>query len=388
MKFLPLIFKNALRKKTRTLLTIGSIVLPLLVICLMGTFLKALEAPDPKMTRGSFRLVVRHRVSMMTSLPTAYEEKVRQLPGVEAVSDFNFFGGRYRDGGARNFFARAAVDSETLLKVFDDAEIVEGSARDWREDRTGCIVGTNLAAKYGWKVGDRVVLVGDVFPMTLELTIRGVYYLENGTSATLFFDRRILDERFPFFKGSASTIWIKAKDAAASERLGPMIDALFENSPFPTKTETENAFRNGMVSMLGNVKLLMTAIGVVIVAVILLIAANTMAMAARERITEFAVFRTLGFQKSTILALVLGESVLIALASGVFGILLFVAAQSPLRRLLLSSPMSSLAATFHLYPEVLTLAFALAVGIGVLSGLVPALRSASRSIVDGLRQVA
>ncbi|MCM3877881.1 MAG: ABC transporter permease [Thermoanaerobaculia bacterium] len=388
MNFLPLIFKNAFRKKTRTLLTVGSIVLPLLVICLMGTFLKALEAPDPKTARGSFRLVVRHRVSILTSLPTAYEETVRQLPGVEAVSDFNFFGGRYRDGGARNFFARAAVDPGTILNVFDEAVIVEGSARDWREDRTGCIVGTNLVARYGWKLGDRVVLVGDVFPMTLELTIRGVYYLENGTSATLFFDRRLIDERFPSFKGSASTIWIRAKDAAASERLGPMIDALFENSPHPTKTETENAFRNGMVSMLGNVKLLMTSIGAVIAAVILLIAGNTMAMVARERITEIAVFRTLGFQKSTILALVLGESVLIALASGVLGILIFVAAQPSLKRLILASPMSSLAATFRLYPEVLTFAFALAAGIGVLAGLVPALRSASRSIVDGLRQVA
>jgi putative ABC transport system permease protein len=387
VKLLPLVFKNAFRKKTRTLLTIGSIVLPLLVICLMGTFLKALEAPDPKLTRGSFRLVVRHRVSLMTSLPTAYEDKIRQLPGVEAVSDFNFFFGRYRDGGARNVFMRAAVDPETLLQVFDDAEIVAGSARDWLEDRTGCIVGTNLVAKYGWKLGDRVVLVGDVFPMTLELTIRGIYYLENGTSATLFFDRRILDERFPSFKGSATTIWIKAKDAAASERLGPVIDAMFENSPYPTKTETENAFRNGMVSMLGNVKLLMTAIGAIIVLVILLIAGNTMAMAARERITEIAVFRTLGFQKSTILALVLGESVLIALAAGVFGILIFVAAEPPLKRLLMLSPMSSLAATFRVYPTVLTLAFALAVGIGVLAGLVPALRSASRSIVDGLRQV-
>ncbi len=389
MKFLPLIFKNAFRKKTRTLLTIGSIVLPLLVICLMGTFLKALEAPDPS---DDARVVPARRPA-----PGLHHEHPAHglrgegpaAPGSRGRLRLQFlFGGQYRDKSARNFFARAAVDSETLLKVFDDAEIVEGSARDWREDRTGCIVGKNLAAKYGWKVGDRVVLVGDVFPTTLELTIRGVYYLENGTSATLFFDRRILDERFPSFKGSASTIWIKAKDAAASERLGPMIDALFENSPFPTKTETENAFRNGMMSMLGNVKLLMTSIGIVIVLVILLIAANTMAMAARERITEIAVFRTLGFQKSTILALVLGESVLIALAGGVFGILLFVAAQPPLRRLLLSSPMSSLAATFHLYPEVLTLAFALAVGIGVLAGLVPALRSASRSIVDGLRQVA
>lgn len=388
MKFLPLIFKNVFRKKTRTLLTVGSIVLPLLVICLMGTFLKALEAPDPKTTHGSFRLVVRHRVSLTSILPAAYEEKVRQLPGVEAVSDFNFFGGRYRDGGARNVFIRFAVDPETFLKVFDDAEIVEGSTRDWLQDRTGCLVGANLAAKYGWKLGDRVVLLGDIFPMTLELTIRAIYYLENGTSATLFFDRRIIDERFASFKGSVFTIWIKAKDAAASERLGPLIDALFENSPYPTKTETENAFRNGMVSMLGNVKLLMTSIGAIIVLVILLIAGNTMAMAARERVTEIAVLRTLGFTRPKILGLVLGESVLIALAGGAFGILLFVAAEPFLKRQLMLTPMSSIAATIRVYPDVLTLAFSLAVGIGVLAGLVPALRSASRSIVDGLRQVA
>ncbi len=388
MKFLPLILKSAFRKKTRTLLTVGSIVLPLLVICVMGTFLKALEAPDPKTTHGSFRLVVRHRVSLTSILPAAHEEKVRQLPGVEAASNFNWFGGKYRDGGARNVFVRFSVDPETFLKVFDDAEIVAGSAHDWLQDRTGCLVGTNLAAKYGWKLGDRVVLVGDIFPMTLELTIRAIYHLENGTSASLFFDRRTIDERFPSFKGSVFTIWIKAKDAAASERLGPEIDAMFENSPYPTKTETENAFRNGMVSMLGNVKLLMTSIGAIIVLVILLIAGNTMAMAARERVAEIAVLRTLGFTRPKILGLVLGESVFIALAGGVFGILLFLAAEPSLKRQLMLSPMSSMAASIRVYPDVLTLAFALAAALGVFAGLVPAFRSASRSIADGLRQVA
>src|SRR5712692_606784 len=131
MKFFPYVLKNLFRKKTRTLLTVGSIILPLLVICTMGTFLRALEAPDPKTTHGSFRLVVRHRVSLTSSMPMAYEEKVRQLPGVEAASNFNFFGGKYRDGGARNVFIRFAVDPETFLKVFDDATIIEGSAQNW-----------------------------------------------------------------------------------------------------------------------------------------------------------------------------------------------------------------------------------------------------------------
>lgn len=388
MKLLPLVIKNVFRKKTRTALTVGSIVLPLLVICLMGTFLKALESPGSGATVGMFRLVVRHKVSLTNTLPHAYQEQIRKLPGVVAATNFNWFGGRYMDGGARNVFVRFSVEPEGFLAVFDDAEIVGGSVKEWLSDRTGALVGTNLAAKYGWKLGDRVVLQGDVFPINPELTIRALYTLKTGTSASLFFDRKYLDEAFPNFKGQVFTIWIRAKDAAAAERLPKEIDALFENSPFPTKTETEKQFQNGFVSMLGNVKLLMGSIGTIIVLVILLIAANTMAMAARERIPEIAVLRTLGFGRETILGLILAESLVISVAGGLLGILVFVAAEPSMKRLLMQTPMSTLASTMRIDPGILALAFAVAVGVGLLAGLVPALRSSTRSIADGLRQAA
>lgn len=388
MKFLPFVLKNVFRKKTRSALTITSVVLPLLVICMMGTFLMALDSPGSGATKGMFRLVVRHKVSLTNTLPKAYEEKIRQLPGVVATTNFNWFGGKYIDSSARNIFVRFSVEPETFLAVYDDAQIVAGSVKEWLADRTGALVGTNLAAKYGWKVGDRVVLQGDIFPINLELTIRALYTLPTGSSATLFFDRKYIDEAFPSFKGQVFIVWIKAKDAAAAERLPKEIDAMFENSPYPTKTETEKEFQNGFVSMLGNVKLLMTSIGAIIVFVILLIAANTMAMAARERITEIAVLRTLGFSRSTILGFILAESLVISVSGGLLGILLFLAAEPSMKRQLMLTPMSTLAATMHVYPEVLALAFAVAVGVGLFAGIIPALRSSTRSIADGLRQVA
>ncbi|HMA29518.1 MAG TPA: ABC transporter permease, partial [Thermoanaerobaculia bacterium] len=180
---------------------------------------------------------------------------------------------------------------------------------------------------------------------------------------------------------------IKAASLEAVQRLPKQIDAMFENSDRPTRTETEKEMQNGFVSMLGNVKLLVTSIGTIIVFVILLIAANTMAMTARERVTEIAVLRTLGFPKGTILGLILGESVLLSLIGGLLGVALFVGTFPGFRQWLLYSPLSGFAAGMHLFPEVVATGFAVAVLVGLLAGLVPAIRSAQRSIPDGLRQV-
>src|SRR5579884_936445 len=200
MRFLPLIFKNVFRKKTRTILTIGSIILPLLVICLMGTFLRLLDMPDPAQTRGMFRIVTRHKVGMTSPLPVSYAEKIRQLDGALAVTEFNWFGGKYIDNSARNFFARFAVEPETLVQVFDDATIVRGSATDWFNDRAGCLVGEDLMKKFGWRLGDQIVLVGDIYPVTLQLTIRAVYRLADGNSDALFLTGCIWKRRFPVSK--------------------------------------------------------------------------------------------------------------------------------------------------------------------------------------------
>jgi putative ABC transport system permease protein len=387
MKFLSLILKNVFRKKTRTTLTIGSILLPLLVICLMGTFLRALDRPDPAETRGMFRIVTRHKVGLATFVPISYAEKIRQLDGALAVTEFNWFGGKYIDSSARNFFARFAVDPQTLLQVFDDATIIQGSAADWFSDRAGCLIGENLMKKFGWKLGDHVVLVGDIYPVTVELTIRAVYRLKDGDSSTLFFNRKYLEEAFPSFSGTVGTIWTKCRDGAAATRLSDEIDQMFENSPYPTKTESEKAFQMGFVSMLGNVKLLITSLGTIIVFVILIIAANTMALSARERITEIAVLRTLGFGRGTILMMILGESLMLALFGGVLGLGLFVLGLKPLKVVLMNTPVSGFVASMALFPEVLIIGFGITILVGLFSGIVPAIRASQRPITEGLRHL-
>jgi putative ABC transport system permease protein len=384
MKFFPLVFKNLFRKKTRSLLTLGSILLPLFVICVMGTLFQTLSR-DRSEGKGMYRLVVRHKVSLTNFIPEAYGEKIRQLGGIQDMTILCWFGGKYIDYSPKNQFARFAVQPEDFLKVFDDASMVEGSAQDWFSDRAGAIVGTALVKKYGWRVGQKITLIGDIYPITVELTIRGIYTGPN--DAGLYMNWKYIEEALPRIKGRIGTFYIKTDSKESVARLPKEIDALFENSPAPTKSETEKEFQNGFVSMLGNVKLMLTGICTAIVFVILLIAANTMAMAARERVTEIAVLRTLGFQKGTILGLILGESLLLSLIGGVFGVAFFVFMFPGFKAALMSTPMSGFAAGMRLFPSVLAAGFTIAVFVGLVAGIVPAIRSAQRSITDGLRQV-
>lgn len=387
MKFIPFIFKNVFRKKTRTILTIFSIILPLMVICLLGSFLRVLYQPNSAQSRGMFRLVTRHKVGLTNPIPVSYAEKIRQLDGVVTVTKFNWFGGTYIDDSSRNFFARFAVEPETFMEVFDDAFLIDGSAADWLKDRSGCIVGKDLISKYGWRIGDQISIVGNIYPVTLQLTIRGVYDVAEGTPDALFFNRKYLEEALPGFEGIVGTIWTKAKDADAANRLGDKIDEMFENSPYPTKTETEKAFQMSFVSMLGNVKLLIGSMGVVIVLVITLIAANTIAISARERVREIAVLRTLGFSRTRILSLILGESITIALFGGSLGVGIFVLSFDPLKVFLKSTPMGGLANALFISYDIILIGFTISIFVGLFAGIVPAIAASRRSIREGLRYI-
>lgn len=385
MKFLPLILKNLLRKKTRSALTIGSVILPLFVICLLGTLLRALET-DPSGGKGMFRLIVRHKVSITNWLPAAYDVKIRQIPGVKEVLRMQWFGGSYIDQSAKNQFARFSTsDADRLLAVFDEVKIVQGSEADWVHDRSGALVGELLMKRFNWRLGQKVPLKGDIYPISIELTLRASYRGPDETG--LYFHNQLLEEALPSVQGYVGWYWIKADSLAAVERIPKEIDGLFENSSHPTKTDTEKAFQNEWVSMLGNVKLLMTSLSLIIAVVILLIAANTMSMAARERIVEIAVLRTLGFPRRTILGLILGESLALSLIGGALGLLFFTFVIGGIREGILNSPMGSFGAGIRVFPEVLAAGFGVAVFVGLFAGLFPAIRSAQRTITDGLRQV-
>ncbi|MHB8797333.1 MAG: ABC transporter permease [Thermoanaerobaculia bacterium] len=384
MKFLPYVFRSLFRKKTRSILTIASIVLPFFVICVLGTLLATLDA-DPSGGKGMYRLIVRHKVSLTNFIPEAYRERIAQLPGVADVTILNWFGGTYKDNRPENMFARFGCEPDRLMRIFDEAAIVAGSEAEWTSDRSGALVGERLMTRYGWKLGDRFALQGDFFPTRLELTIRAVYRGPDETG--VYFDRKLIEEGVPWAKGQVGTFWIKAASTEAVQQLPRQIDALFENASFPTKTETEKEFQNGFVSMLGNVKAVVTMISTAIALVILLISANTMAMAARERVVEIAVLRTLGFGKPLILTLVLAESLLLSATGAFVGLALFRLSFPVLKDGLLSSPMAGFAAGMQLFPEVLLTGIGITLLVGLVAGVVPAIRSARRSIPDGLRQV-
>ncbi len=382
MKFLPLVLKNVLRKKTRSGLTVGSILLPFFVICLLGTFVAMLDA-DPSEGRGMFRIAVRHKVSFTNFLPASHLEKIRRLPGVKAAMPFNWFGGRYVDFSAFNVFERFAVDPAVFFDVFDADGVVEGSAEAWRADRSGLLVGRLLMRKYGWKLGQQITLTGDIWPGVYTFTIRAVY--QSNDEAAVFFDQKVIDETLPRRAGLYTMIWLKADDAASARALIPRINALFENSPWPVRAETEKEFQNNYLALLGNVKLFFRSLTAVIATVVLLIAANTMAMAARERVAELAVLRAIGFPKRTIFGLLLSESALLAVFGASAGLAAYLVLFPRLRAAVLYSPLAGVASALRLYPEVLAGAFAVTVLVGVLAGLVPAIRSVRRPIADGLR---
>jgi putative ABC transport system permease protein len=385
MKFLPLVLKNLLRKKTRSGLTIGSILLPFFVICLLGTFVAMLDA-DPSQGRGMFRIAVRHKVSFTNFLPASHLEKIRQLPGVRAAMPFNWFGGRYVDFSAFHVFERFAIDPAAFFDVFDASGIAAGSAEAWKADRSGLLVGQLLMEKYGWKLGQKITLTGDIWPGVYTFTIRAVY--RGNDEAAVFFDQRIIDEAHPGRAGLYTMIWLKAADAAAARDLIPRINAFFENSPWPVRAETEKEFQNNYIALLGNVKLFFRSLTAVVASVVLLIAANTMAMSARERVTEIAVLRAIGFPRGTIFGLLIGESTLLALFGATLGLAIYLALFPNLRAFVLYSPLAGLAAALRIYPEVLAGAFLVTVLVGILAGLVPAVRSVQRPIANGLRLVA
>ncbi|MEO8054654.1 MAG: FtsX-like permease family protein [Acidobacteriota bacterium] len=385
IRFLPFVLKNLLRKKTRTILTVGSILFPVFLVAFMATFLRTLNLPDPARERGLYRLVTRHKVGLTTSLPYAVVSRIASFEGVRSITPIDRFGGTYRDATAGNVFPRFAVDPQTFLDVFDDARIAQGSAEDWKRDRSGGLVGIALVKKYGWKIGDKVTIAGTLYPVDLSFTVQGVYSLPYENSASIFFHRAYLEEAWPPFRGTVSTIWTRCVDAACAGRLPREVDDWYENSPNPTKTESENAFTLGFVSLLGNVQLLLTSMGAIIIGVVIVIAANTIALNVRERVVEVAVLRTLGFSRPRIVGLVLSESLALAGVGGLLGFLAFAAAFSRLKGALMETRMAPFAAGMKIFPEVVALAALVALAVGVLSAIVPAVLAARRPIVDGLR---
>ena len=387
MKYFRLIWRNVFRKKTRMLLTTSSIVLVLVLIVVLASLLQAMQA-DPSGGRGANRLIVQHATGLGTLLPLSQRQRVEQVPGVVAVSPETWFGGVYKDDRPENWIGQLSADPDIYFdKIFDDATIDPRVNAEWKVTRNGFVAGQKLAEKFGWKKGDHIFLRGTYIPTNLDLVFIGSY--NAGDESNIFFHNEYLNEANWFGKNRLTGLYyLKVATAEDVPRVAAAIDKMFENSDAPTKTLTEKQFQLQFMEMMGNVKLLINGISLIILFAVTLIVANTVAMSARERVTEIAVMRTLGYRRSHILSFVLSESVIMSLLGGVLGVLIAKLVLIPL--LVAVGSKTSISAwlyNFRVTLPTLALAFAVSVGVGILAGFVPAIRSSRIRIVDGLRQV-
>jgi putative ABC transport system permease protein len=372
--------KNALRNKRRSILTVLSIAFSLLLLTFMMTLWHAFALEDGS-AESSQRLVVRHKVSLTFTLPSFYREKIRAIPGVVAVVPNSWFGGVYKDRKPENFFAQFGTDPDEFLKVYRDLSMPEDQIKAWQRDRQGVIVSESLATKYGWKLGDRFVLQGDIYPVNLELNVRGIYHSDPDFKS-VYFNAKYVEEAVSWFKGQAGTFDILADSPSSVSKISSTVDDMFHNSPQPTKTESEKAFGLEFVAMMGNVKMFILSICSAVLFATLLVSANTIAMSIRERTREVAVLKTLGFTRQGVLALFVSESVVLTLIGGAMGIVLarglvFVFAHAP------QMTFFPLKMTIGIWG----LALLIAGLVGLVSAAVPSYHASQVNIVDGLRHI-
>jgi putative ABC transport system permease protein len=381
MKYLPFIFRNLFRKKTRTILTVGSIAVALFLFGLLVTIERALNAGVD--VAGADRLVVRNKISLIMPLPLAYQERLRQIDHVTEATFASWFGGVYQD--PKNFFPQFAIDTDTYREVFPEFKISDQQWLDFLADREGAVVGRVTAERFGWNLGDRIPLQGTIWTGTWEFNIRAIYEgsRKGDDESQFWFQWRYLEERRPTGYGDGTVGWytvqIDNPDNAVS--VSRAIDERFTNSAFETSTETEQAFAAGFAKQIGNIRMLILSIGAVVLFTLLLVTGNTMAMAVRERVPELGVLKTLGFGDSTVLFLVLAEALAIALVGGAIGI--------GLAKLFTMSgdPTGGMLPVFYISGTQMASGIALAVFVGLAAGMIPAMTAMKLRIVDALRRV-
>ena len=382
MTLVGFVRKNAFRNKRRSILTLLSISFSLLLLTVMMTVWRAFYMSEGS-AESAQRLIVRHKVSLGQFLPISYREKIRSMAGVKQVVNESWFGGIYIDDKPANFFAQFGTDPNEIFQVYTDFHIPDDQLEAWKKDRAGCVVDTELAAKHGWKIGDRIPIKGTIFPVNLDLTLRGIFTAPMATQ-TLYFNNIYIDEGFPRVKGLVGFFGVLADSPQAVPQIARDIDAAFRNTDRPTKSESEKAFNLDFIAMMGNVKAFILSICAAVVFATLLVSANTMAMSIRERTREVALLKTLGFTRGAVLGLFMSEAVTLAAAGGLLGAvgatsIVFVLAHSPQMGLFFAG----------VKPNVATIVVAVLVGatVGLVSSFVPAYNASRGNIVDGLRHI-
>jgi putative ABC transport system permease protein len=386
MKFLHIVWRNLMRRKIRTFITIMTIMVAFLLfgglMAIRAAFSMGVDVA------GADRLMMIHKVSIIQPLPKSYGTRIATMEGVTALTHANWFGGYFQEPA--NFVQSMAVEPESWLQMYPEFEVPEEQKKTWLGNRVGAVIGADLAARLNWKLGDRVPLISPIYRQDnggpWEFTIDGIYDSKTkGVDKTqFFFHYDYLNEALRNLPGMADQVgWyvFRVADPATSDQLAKRIDATFANSSAETKTATEKAFVSDFAKQIGDIGAIMMAIAAVVMFFILFVAGNAMAQSVRERINELGVLKTLGFGDGRILSLVLLESCTIAIVGGGLGLLLswtFINA--------VGDPTGGLLPIFHFPPRDLILGTALVLVLGLGTGLIPALQASRLKIVDALRR--
>jgi len=384
MFILKILIRNAFRHKLRTFLTILGITVAILAFGLLRTFINAwyggVEASSAS------RLVTRSSISLIFSLPLSYKDKIRQVDGVKTVSWGNWFGGIYID--EKNFFANFAVDAKSYLDLYPEYILSPEEKDSFLRDRKGFVAGQKLAKRFGWKIGDTVTLRGTIYPGNWDFVMRGIYRGRDETidETQFFFHWDYLNESM---KKKAS-LWadqvgwymvgVSRPDRATEVALA--IDRLFKNSIAETLTETEKAFQLSFIAMSEAILIAIELVSFVIIIIIIAVVANTMSMTYRERIGEYAIFKTLGYRGWRIAGMILGESLVITGIGSVLGILLTFPVAGYVGKIL-----SNYFPVFNVPPEAIYMEVGASIIVGILAAIVPTWRALSIRIADGLRKI-
>ena len=383
-KYIPFAFKNSIRNKRRTILTILSISVSLFLLGMLFALYHAFyyRSGPPEQ---ALRMVTRNRVSLTFSLPEYYGEKIRQVSGVKYLTTRTWFQGLYIDNRPEHFFPRFATDPEMIFQVYPEMKISPDELKAFQSERTAAAVGKSLAERHQFKIGQKITIKGDIYPVDLELTIRAIFEgTEQGSDGVLYFHRKYLEEGLPEArKGTVGTFVMIADSAEAVPGVCREVDEMFRNSDRQTKTESERAFFLSFVAQLGNVKLFLLSICGAVVFTILLVSSNTMAMSVRERIREIGVLKTLGFTTGKVLSMIIAESILIAMVGGAIGSILAFSVCQILNKI--PSVRLVLFAGLIMPPSVLLISLSVAFAVGFLSSVFPAWNASRVPITDALR---
>ncbi len=384
MKFLHLVWSNLKRKKLRTSLTLLSILVAFVLFGILSALRLAL-AGGVSMADAN-RLIVRHRVSFIQPLPESYLARIARVPGVALVSHQSWFGGIYQD--PKNQFGSFPVEPESFLAMNPEIRLPPEQKEAWLKTRTGAVVGRSLAERFNWKLGDRVPLKSSIWPSksgeAWEFEIVGIYDAAKKTTDTsgFFFRYDYFDEARSYGSGQIGWFQVRVHDPEHVAQIAAAIDAEFANSPAETKSESEGAMFQGFAQQIGDIGKIVTAILGAVFFTILLVAGNTMAQSVRERIQELGLLKALGFTDGLVLAVVLGESLLITVLGGTLGLLLGWVMVTGLGQ---ASFVRAFFPIFFVPTRDLFVGVALALGVGFLSGILPAVQAMRLRPADALR---